>query len=582
MATAGDSVNINLDPQTRYPAGEQVRLRATGPEDAKYEWRVTRAPTEADVQRAQDAIGASGARETTLDTADLQPGSYTIEVVRTDTTADGGEVVTESEVALEVERQPLEGIRQSIQSGLDIKIRQTHPTDDQALWSAMRMCLERRSFKRYRDFIDRVLCRREPERDDCGRLDQRSAECCYRHGVHGYELLKAATESWLLCHACCGEVSGANRGGLEETFASFDPEHERLRLGYEATPEAMQRRLREYLEASVTPGTLPYLGQIIENLGETDLAREGYPFCSTSIRGVSCMFELLWNYWLEWGMLVQTLGAISLRFQNRRVKARGRDVLANFELSPLRPLNQMLWGYIQDEDKRLTVPRRSYEYEHHYGLRLTGKAVNELDVAERRSNFLEAFHNLLHRASQFYKDSQNLMWKADAFSLLEAIRAVHLLLAEGAHNQWGDLPSTARSEALIQQWLLAQPPMGQFLQSRAMVPYDEAWMGPVDAMKKVMGWSDVSVIHFHKLATAGEQLLLSIRFGNWNAVSTTAEQAGNWAAYWKSAVQVYVESYRVVTGVDLGAPLQGGKQVDATPPEVLMQRRLREQRGAAE
>ena len=38
-----------------------------------------------------------------------------------------------------------------------------------------------------------------------------------------------------------------------------------------------------------------------------------------------------------------------------------------------------------------------------------------------------------------------------------ALKDVHLLLSEGAHNQFGDLPSTARQEMLLQQWILARP-----------------------------------------------------------------------------------------------------------------------------
>ena len=96
-------------------------------------------------------------------------------------------------------------------------------------------------------------------------------------------------------------------------------------------------------------------------------------------------------------MLVQTMNAISRRFQN--VRAPGdRDPLAHLEIDPLRPLNNLLWGYIQDEQNRLTVKRRAYEYDHHYGLTLYGKAVPTLRPADSRSKFLEAFHNLLHHA----------------------------------------------------------------------------------------------------------------------------------------------------------------------------------------
>ena len=73
--------------------------------------------------------------------------------------------------------------------------------------------------------------------------------------------------------------------------------------------------------------------------------------------------------------------------------------LGELEFDPLRPLNNLIWGFIQDEHNRLTVPRRACEYLHHYGLSLIGKAVPELAPADVRSKFIEAFHNLLYRAA---------------------------------------------------------------------------------------------------------------------------------------------------------------------------------------
>jgi hypothetical protein len=37
----------------------------------------------------------------------------------------------------------------------------------------------------------------------------------------------------------------------------------------------------------------------------------------------------------------------------------------------------------------------------------------------------------------------------------------------------------------------------------------------VDDMKRLQGWSDVMITHFHELAIYGEQILLSIRYGDW-------------------------------------------------------------------
>src|SRR5205823_1253799 len=140
-----------------------------------------------------------------------------------------------------------------------------------------------------------------------------------------------------------------------------------------------------------------------------------------------CFLELFWSYWHEEGMLVQAMNAISLRFQNR--SSGPRDPLAAFALDPLRPLNNLLWGYIQDEQHRLTLARRVYEYDHEYGLTLFGRAVPKIRSADPRSRFLEAFHTLLHRASIFYKEDDDTTMIADPFPILNALRDVHLRLS---------------------------------------------------------------------------------------------------------------------------------------------------------
>ena len=131
----------------------------------------------------------------------------------------------------------------------------------------------------------------------------------------------------------------------------------------------------------------------------------------------------------------------------------------------------------------------------------------------RRSQFLEAFHNLLQLCTMFYKQDDDTTVIADAFPVLNALKEVHLILSQGAHNQFGDLPSTARIEMLMQQWILARPEFREFLPTRIMVAYPEPWMDRVDAMKKLQGWTDTSVLHFRNLAVFGEQMLLSIRYG---------------------------------------------------------------------
>ncbi|HEX8659735.1 MAG TPA: hypothetical protein VF690_19485, partial [Hymenobacter sp.] len=172
-----------------------------------------------------------------------------------------------------------------------------------------------------------------------------------------------------------------------------------------------------------------------------------------------------------------------------------------------------------------------------------------------RSNFLRGFHSLLRAAVEFYQQANFTTVIPDGFPILNHLREVHLSLAEGAHNQYGDLPWTSRAEMLSQQWLLARPEMREFLGGRIMVPYTEPWMDRVDNMKSLQGWNTTNITHFRDLATFGEQLLLSVRYGSWNDPTIGAQNAANWAHYWRTEIQRYLHAYKAVTGVDIASDI---------------------------
>jgi hypothetical protein len=92
-------------------------------------------------------------------------------------------------------------------------------------------------------------------------------------------------------------------------------------------------------------------------------------------------------------------------------------------------------------------------------------------------------------------------------------------------------------------------------------------MGQVDTMKKLQGWTDTTITHFHELALFGEQILLSIRYADWIAINEE-EHAKNWARYWKAEIQTYIHAYRAATGIDLTS-----ENVNFDPPAVHLQRR---------
>ncbi|HEY6125821.1 MAG TPA: hypothetical protein VIV63_14315 [Steroidobacteraceae bacterium] len=474
----------------------------------------------------------------------------------------------------------------------------TAKTDSQAFWVAIRNRTDAIGFQRYSEFIHELMCGEgQGGAPRCGTTDVSTNDSAPGHGSYGapslgerrdelrtrpsiygmdaYQVLLLATQAFVVFEAGVVIASARLSGG--GVVPGFDGPGDALesRIDRTVTLAEIRAELEDYLSASAGRG-LPYLSRIVGTLvapnsdGETEQVP---PWCRGILRNrFSCpsMLELIWSYWHEEGMLVQSLNALSLRFQNRRIG--DRDPLAQLEIDALRPLNNLLWGYIQDEQNRLTLVRRAYEYDHHYGIKLVGKAVPTLRSADSRSKFIESFHNLLYRSAKFYQEDADTNVVADGFPLLNALKEVHLILAEGAHNQFGDLPWTARVEMLIQQWLLARPEIREFIRGRVMVPYREDWMGQVDAMKKLQGWTDVSITHFHDLGRYGEQLLLSVRYDDWSNVADQ-EIAKAWVRYWKPEVQGYLHAYRSATGQDLTV-----EPVDSNSPSVHLRTRLEDQR----
>ena len=357
--------------------------------------------------------------------------------------------------------------------------------------------------------------------------------------------------------------------------------------GDEAAPNDACRQSTRSLVSGWICAVLTFTNTFVPGLAGRDayitrVVEAAFPYIEREAKGAHrllnarinepLLIELIHEYFLEEGMLMQTINAVTQRFQN--IRAIGdRDPLANLEIDPLRPLNNLMWGYIQDEPNRLTVRRRAFEYLHEYGLMLYGRATSGIQPADSRSRFLEAFHYLLYQSAVFFKEDFQTTVIADGFPLLNALKEVHLILAQAAHNAFGDLPWTARVETLLVQFMLARPEMRGFFQSRAMVPYKEAWMPQVDAMKALQGWTDISVTPFRDLAVYGEQLLLSARYGDWIGVNDE-DSAKNWARYWRPEIQGYLHAYRQLTNVDLTNP----DTIDATIPAIHLQRRLSAQR----
>jgi hypothetical protein len=443
-------------------------------------------------------------------------------------------------------------------------------TDDELLWEVIRDRTQAIAFDNYKEYIDKV-----------------EVDSQLFRGVDGYQTLKIATRAWLQHEAGVWLEPATIVGGPlnDPVDDAFQAEVARTPgMGPGTTQDVTALRDHYLAELERDLKVLPYHKLIVDSLGAVPQKNAAMVFGDYGISAAQLfrpvLLELIWSYWHEEGMLVQSINAISRRFQNRRGGEGPTDPLFRLEIDPLRTINNLIWGYVQDEWNLLTVQRRAYEYQHEYGISLLGKAIPGFDPADSRPRFITAFHDLLLAAAAFYDADDDTTVIADAFPVLNAIKDVHSIVAEGAQNQFGDLVWTARAEMLIQQWILSRPEFREFLGGRTMVPYREPWMGHVDTMKQIQGWGDASVTHFRDLAVFGERLLLTIRYGNWSVINDSVA-AENWARYWRPEVKSYVHSYRAVTGVDLTghAPerIEVARDGRYVQPAELLRRRLHAQ-----
>jgi hypothetical protein len=462
------NVQAAINPSTM-KVGEKTELTVTNPSAVtghSFEWSVT--PDAGSFPLGQD--------QNTIewDSDDSLSGNYTFEVV-VRRAGDGGVNLGIGVDKVTLNLQPRVLSKDDI---VPVTLRRTAtvPTDDLPLWVVIKKSTDALSFENYNRFMDIVLCGKSILANENGRIDKGQKTFDMLKGkrflpyndVEAYRLLKAATEAFVMVN--CG-VDLHNFA-----FDDFDIREVISRVGVNLNTTELQDFWLRYLKDvnGDENATLPYLALIREKLKDSPikqaLFQEMLPTslpqdCFGIIREKltnPCLLELIWSYWHEEGMLVQTMNSVAMRFQNIRANTSGRDPLANLEIDPLRPLNNLFWGHIQDEQHRLSVTRRAYEYDHHYGMSLYGKALANFRPADSRSQFLEAFHNLLHLANIYFKEDDDTTMIADAFAVLNALKDVHLVLSEGAHNQFGDLPSTARIEMMMQQWLLARPEFREF------------------------------------------------------------------------------------------------------------------------
>jgi hypothetical protein len=441
------------------------------------------------------------------------------------------------------------------------------------LWAAILVHTRQHSYPRFAAFVDRALCD--------GGLPATAGLVEGALPIDSYHLLMSAAEAFLLTQAGVWTTSG-KPGNLRSTIQVVP----RTESGGPLPPSTLVTRdTLRLVDVNWTFGELDarlqtFLGREWNNYLEAVLEAnfDGgnvavSPFCPAYLNPTGpYLIELIWSYWMEQGMMVQTFLAILLRFQN--VALPGSDRLAQMALDPLRPLNNFIWGWIQADARHLTSARRSYEYNHQYGFSVRGSEVQPLKPVDPRTNFLTAFHRLLRQCALFFIEDNDTTVIADAFPVLNALKELHLILSQGADSQFRDLPWRARQEMLVQQWMLARPELKEFLNAKPMVAYPEPWMGRVDAMRQIQGWGDTSITYYWELATFAERILLSVRYGNWSYLADH-EYARSWARFWRPEIKGYIYDYQIVTGVDLGGDYQPGTESAwFTEPWVLIRNRM--------
>jgi hypothetical protein len=200
-------------------------------------------------------------------------------------------------------------------------------TSDVALWLIIRYATESLSFSNYQRYMDFLLCHKDvPPADGKalgndifnGLLDERFLPF---NDTDAYRYLKVATEAFLMAS------SGVN---LVDAKVIDDLV---LRLGTRGDPNQLwQDYLRLANGTEVT--TLPYLDIIRRKLADLPIKQDAFAALRQRRHGLGfpedcngilrekltrpLFIELIWSYWHEEGMLVQSLNAISRRFQNVR------------------------------------------------------------------------------------------------------------------------------------------------------------------------------------------------------------------------------------------------------------------------
>ena len=275
------------------------------------------------------------------DTTGIPPTWYEIEVHFTDSvvTSDSTEITFASGSDTSIT------VKHALTNTVISKSHAPQPTDDQALWAAIRNRTQAIGFDRYATFINNIFCNgsnQMPKQEEVGNYyDYRVQEPNPQGGISeqqqrninllkkvnmekaalsinaadSYSVLRLATQVFLLLESGV-HLNLKDKNGLDYLFKE---DQERIRLDDPgAAFTTVSTKLEQYLDG--TQGKLPYLYRILEALlgpYNNDIWAEKLAYCNRILQyRFSCpsMLELIWSYWHEEAMLVQSMNAMTLRF----------------------------------------------------------------------------------------------------------------------------------------------------------------------------------------------------------------------------------------------------------------------------
>ncbi|RQO32136.1 hypothetical protein DBR32_00545 [Taibaiella sp. KBW10] len=357
------------------------------------------------------------------------------------------------------------------------------------------------------------------------------------NGTQDYQVLKIAVKKYIETRMFNDDVGGYFKGGPNS------PMLQKSSIGAETITGSL----------TTSDDAVSILNDM---LGET-VSEQGTAFNKTESRTPFTtknhgnyknyqFVELIYCYWMIVGGLEKGMNMVASRFINSGNGA----LLGRFDINALNSVSTLLYGFIQDKKLSIDNQVKQNEILHAYGLSLNPNGSASAYHPDNRVKFISSFHALLNKCSIFIKENDDLTRKPDAFKIYIHLKELNFILLDGYHNAYQEVNVNLRVEHIMQQYLLSRSEMREFLGGKQMLPYSARYIDRVDTLRNLQG-QDSCFQHFDNLAELGEVLLLSIRYGNWNDNNITEVNAMQWLEYFRTHIQKYLHSYRVVTGIDL-------------------------------